>query len=363
MTHIEYLTAETEAGRCALAEVMQHSYRADIGGVPPRWARVRLVDGVPVSFILVAPDRAMQFPGGDVPYPFIEDTATREDRRREGHFRALLEDTFAELRTAGHSFVVTHGRHQLYRRFGFEVFTHHLGLFVTPEQIEARLGFQDAALGRELLAVQEGRYMQQDLLLVTAVCASTLAEGRAALQAAAALARERGKARILLEHPSAPSYGSRYPLYPSCETPLSALVRACGGEVRLSGAAPEGRAVPDADWILVLDAVRFVAQATQGLPWPRVGQAARVALATDAGSLTLAGDPDRVAVQPGVRAGLPAVRWPSSALAQLATGYCPAGVLATLHGIALPAECAALLDALFPPRWRFSRNECWTYVS
>ena len=88
---IEYLTAETEPGRLALQEVMEHSYNADTAQVPAQWALARVVDGVPVSFILVDPNRQMSFSGGDVRYGFICDVATREDRRREGHFRAIME--------------------------------------------------------------------------------------------------------------------------------------------------------------------------------------------------------------------------------------------------------------------------------
>ena len=358
---VEVLTGETEDGRRALAAVMQRSYHADIDAVPPRWARVRRVDGVPVSFVVVAPDRQMQFPCGDLPYAFVEDAATRDDRRREGHFRAILEDTFAALHATGFSFVVTHGRYQLYRRFGFAVFTHHVGLWVTPEQIEAGLGSLGQGSGGGWLAVDESPYIHPDLLLVTDVRADTLPQCREALREAAALARERGKARILFEVPRAPSYGQRYPLYPSPETPLAALVRACGGEVRLAGADPDGRTVPDADWIKVLDAAGLVSQVTQRFPSGGPYPSGSAAFVTDAGVLTITRLGGRVTVRPEIATGSPAIRWPSSALAQLVTGYQSAEVLAAIHGTPLPPGCAALLDALFPRCWRFSRNESWTY--
>jgi hypothetical protein len=57
------------------------------------------------------------------------------------------------------------------------------------------------------------------------------------------------------------------------------------------------------------------------------------------------------------------VAWPSSALAQLVTGYRSANVLSAVRNTALPAEIGNLLEALFPQRWRFSRNESWTYRS
>jgi hypothetical protein len=54
---IEFLTAETRQGRLAIEEVMQHSYVADVDSVPAQWAMARVVDDVPVSFIVVDPDR------------------------------------------------------------------------------------------------------------------------------------------------------------------------------------------------------------------------------------------------------------------------------------------------------------------
>lgn len=62
---VEILTAETDEGQRAISEVMQRSYLADIGSVPTAWARVLVADDVPVSFILVDPDRQMAHPGGD----------------------------------------------------------------------------------------------------------------------------------------------------------------------------------------------------------------------------------------------------------------------------------------------------------
>ena len=341
---------------------MAHSYGADIDSVPHGWARVRIVDGVPVSFILVDPDRRMEFPGGDLGYGFICEVATRKDRRGEGHFRRLMEDTFTSLRAVGIPLVVTHGRCQLYRRFGFEVFTHHCGIFATPELIDRKLGRRSAAETESLLDIEESRYVQRDLLLVTAVKARTLPECRAALQVAAAVARERGKARILFEHPAAPSYGSRYPLHPSAETQFTALARACGAKVCIQGANPESGPIFDADWIKVLDAPRFVAQA---LTYQREPEGTlptvTVCLDTDAGRVTIAVSAGRAKASPEDIADAVTVRWPSTALAQLVVGYQPAELLAALQGTPLPAGALSLLSALFPRRWRFSRNESWTY--
>ena len=73
---IEYLTAETDEGRRAIEEVMERSYRVDVSDVPPQWAIVRVVDGVPVSYILVDPNRKMPILSGNLRY------ASRSPRRQ-----------------------------------------------------------------------------------------------------------------------------------------------------------------------------------------------------------------------------------------------------------------------------------------
>jgi len=322
------------------------------------------VDGVPVSFILVDPDRRMDQPGGDIRYAFICDVATREDRRGEGHFRRIVEHTFASLRASGISLVITHGRCQLYRRFGFEVFTHHCGIFTTPEQIEKELGAQAPEGADQLLVVDEGTYTQENLLLVTAVKATTFAESASALQAAAVLARRRGKARMLFEYPAAPSYGSRYRIYSSLEMPFTVLARSVGARVCVQGAAPEDRLIPDADWIRLLDATAFVREALRGSEKPAESlPRGRICLDTDVGSVTIESLGQGVAVTEEVQPGTVRVKWPSSALAQLVTGYRPARLLSAIHNTPLPGETMDLLEALFPRRWRLSRNESWTYKS
>ena len=361
---VEVLTAETKQGRLAITEVMHRSYAAEIDSVPPPWARVLVVDDVPVSFILVDPDRQMEYPGGDLHYAFICDVATRKDRRGEGHFRRIMEHTFSRLRTAGMPLAITHGRHQLYRRFGFAVFTHHCGIFVTPEQIERKLRAQIPGKVNHLLVVEERQAIQDDLLLVTEVKATTLSERRAALQSAAALARKRDKVRILFEYPPASSYGSRYPLYPSLETPFTALARACGAQVCVQGADPESGSIPDADWIKVLDtaaflreAVRRVEESRQSLP------TGAICFDTDDGAATIESTGESVMVSGEIKPGAARLKWPSSALAQLVTGYQPIEVLRVIHNTPLPAETMALLETLFPRRWRLSRNESWTFKS
>ncbi len=364
MRAVDYLTAETERGRQAILEVMQRSYADDIDHVPPQWTVARLVDGTPVSWIQVDPARRMEMPGGDLPYAFILNVATREDRRREGHFRAIMDYTFRCLRGAAVPVVVTHGRYALYRRFGFEVFTHHCGIFVTPESIERKLGSQVPEGARDLLVVEEHRGLRPGLLLISEVRARTLEECRAAVLMAAVVAREHGKTHILFEHPPAPSYGSSYPLYDSPESLFTSLACACGAEVRIQGADPEGGTVPDADWIKVLDAAGFVSEAVQTL----VGLApelpgAAVSFDTDAGAVTIRHHDDRTKISSEIERVAHVVRWPSAALAQLVTRYQSAEVLAAIHDTAVAPEALALLSVLFPPRWRFSRNESWTFSS
>jgi hypothetical protein len=380
---VEYLTAETERGRQALQAVMDRSYSANYEGSAPEWTLVRLVDGVPVSFIVVVPNLELDMGNAacsaGIPYAFVNDVATRMDRRREGHFRALMEHTYELLRQAGYSLILLHGRYPLYRALDFEVFTHHCGIFITPEQIERALGPGEEVNDPKLLQIDDYRGIHPDLLVVTQVKYGSLSECAASLRAAAALAREKDRTRILFEHPPAPC-GKRYEIHASPETAFTALARTCGAEVRLQGADPENGAIPDADWIKVLDAAALVGQVIDSrakappLGPPRTvhgGEEERgntlpnatVALETDAGAVTIASRKGQVAAHAGIAPGERALHWPSSALAQLVTGYRSADTLAQLLGLELPPEARSLLSALFPPCWRFSRNESWTFRS
>ena len=359
---VEFLTADTERGHDAIAAVMRHSYAADLDSVPPQWALARVVDGVPVSFVVVDPDRWIELPTRDLRYAFVSDVATRADRRREGHFPAIMEHVFACVRSAGISLVITHGRHQLYRQFGFGVFTHHRGIFATPELIERELGTRVAEEARNLLVIEDRVSFLDDLLVVTDVRAASVNEGKTALQAAAVIARERSKSRILFEDPPAPSYGSRYPVYASPETALTAVARACGAQVCLQRADPESGSIPDADWIKVLDAPAFVREGLECQAVPPLGlPEGMICLETDAGAVTIESSGGAVMASDGMDRGAHVVRCHSSLLAQLVTGYQTAQVLCAIHGVDVPGAALALLGALFPPRWRISRNESWTY--
>lgn len=358
---IESLTAETEPGRRAIQEVMQNSYSDEIGRVPPAWTRARVVDEVPVAWIQVDPNRRMEMPMGELRYAFVLNVATRQDRRREGHFRALMLDTLDDLRRAGVPVVVLHGQRALYRPLSFGVFTYHCGIFATPDLLERGLGRVDASAGGDLLKIEEFRSLHDDLLLVSEVKATSLTECRHTLLAAAAIARQRGKARILFEHPSAPSYGSRYPIRHSPQTLLAELACACGAALCVQGANPEEGSVPDADWIKVLDAAVFLQAAVACARRPVAGWPdGLVSFDTDAGQVTLRSRGDSVVVTPEAAPEAPSICWSSSALAQLATGYRSAGALATSYGTPLGAG-QPLLQALFPRQWRFTRNESWTF--
>ena len=214
-----------------------------------------------------------------------------------------------------------------------------------------------------MIEVERGRHVRPGLLLVTEIRAETTRESLVALETAAAVAREEGQGEILFEHPAAPSYGSRYPVHPTLDTPLARVARACGARDVLVGSEPEGRPIPDADWIKVLDATRFVRQALAHCPTPEATAGPAISLCTDAGDLTIDCRAGEVRVMDGAHAEAVKVEWPSSALAQWVTGFRSAEVLDALLGSKLPDEAIRLLDALLPTTWRLSRNESWTYVA
>ncbi len=358
----EYLTAATAPGREAIAEVMEHAYQAEMRA--DTWSIARVVDGVPVSFITVDPHRQMTFPQGMLRYAFICDVATREERRREGHFRGLMSHTFTRLRVAGIPTVVTHGRYPLYRRFGFEVFTHHSGIFITPSAIERALGNPQRQEHEETtkhLTIAESPHILEDLLLISNVKANTYKEAKAALLAAAARARARDKERILFEHPPAPSYGSHYPPHTTCETPFTVIARACGARICVQGADPEGDVIPDADWIKVLDTPRFLREALKCRRSQTSSAEGKIVLDTEVGTVMLESKNGTLRASDKIDPDTHIVKLPSSALAQLVTGYQEAGVLQILHNLSLPDSAIILLNAWFPRQWRFSRNESWTY--
>jgi hypothetical protein len=213
------------------------------------------------------------------------------------------------------------------------------------------------------LSIEDHRSFYEDLLVVTEVRAQSAQECCEALVAAGALAQERGKTRILFEHPTALSYGSRYRLHASPETAFTRLALACGAQMCLQGADPESGTVPDADWIKVLDAASFVSEALRLQPLAQPLPTSKVSLVTDAGVVVIQGSGLNWEAREDTGGDAVPVKMPASALAQLVTGYQPIEILAAMHKMALPPDAAALLAALFPPRWRFSRNESWVFRS
>ncbi len=361
MAEVDYLTAETEAGCRAIAEVADSAIPAAVGIVPPAWAIVRRVNGEAVSFALIDPDRQMRIGKGTIDYGYIHTIATHADRRSRGHFTAMLEEAFRRLKDAGLPLVVLHGAFPLYRRFGFVGFTSHAGIFLTPGAIERCLGEAPDSPGlADLVEVCESQLFMKDILFVTHASAGSLEEARGALLAVGRLAREKDKARILIEHPDAPSYGSTYPVYASLETPLTALARTCGGRVVVGGSNPEDGHAQDGDWIRVLDPLRL-AQAVldcrkgdMSAPGP-----ARLWINTELGGIGLISNGQGVLISHQQEAAMEELTWTSGDLAQLATGYRPAASIAVIRRTPLSPAGQDLLDAVFPPGWRLSHNANW----
>lgn len=354
---VEYLTAETERGCEAIGEVMGRSYTAPIDDSHVDWALVRIVDGTPVSFILVDPDSQTECTGGSIPTGFATDAATRWDRRREGHFSAIVREMESRLRASGRPLMATHGEDRLYHGLGFCVVTHNFGVFVRPECIERTLGQAADTRGSEFLTLWEHPMMKTDRLVFEGVTARTYEESRAALQASAALARESDRSGIVFISPGEP-----FPAWPSLETPFTILARACGGEIRVQGSEPLGRAVEHANWVRVLDSRMYLAAIAEGLnsldvPFPE----GAVPFAIDGALITLVSLDGRISVTDGSATDAPTVVWPSSALLQLTTGYLTADALCALHGTSLPPDALDLLTALFPRTWRFTMDESWVF--
>jgi GNAT superfamily N-acetyltransferase len=362
----ETLTAESDGGRAAVAEIMAlGGGEADLGGAPPEWVRVLAVDGTPVSFLAVDPNCRMEYPRGDVPYALLRAGATREDRRGQGHFRTLLEDTLAALRQAGIPWIVGRLPYGLGQLLGFAAFTNYSSFLLRPEEIEQTLagGRPDGMEGR--LTYAEFPDIQEDLLLVTDVDAQTEFECVQALREAAWIARSRGKARIVFEHPPAALPGSRYPIHDCRQTTLTMAAMTCFARVRITGAdADEEKEEVDhavaADMIRIVDlaeAVRLVTAAS-GVP---SGHCPRGVVALDdaAGQATITVGPGSVEATPGLQAGAPVVPFSAAIMAQILTGYRSAKTLAYQAPSPIAGPAIEMLDCLFPRFWRFSRNEKW----
>ena len=141
---INYLTAETETGRKAIAEVIDYSFKEKLNHQLKQWSIARVVDGTPVSIVIIDPYRQMDFYSGKLEYAFIHDAATRIDRRNEGHFRGIMEYSFKKIEEENITLAIIHGHSNLYRnRFGFNTFTYNQALFATPKEIEVTFGLSE----------------------------------------------------------------------------------------------------------------------------------------------------------------------------------------------------------------------------
>jgi predicted N-acetyltransferase YhbS len=357
MPEITYLTAETKEGRAAIEAVIARSYAARIDHVPPEWAIARLVDGDPVAFALVTPNYLVELPRSFAKLGFLSDVATSDDRRHSGHFAGILEEVSRRLVAADVPALLLHGDEGLYRRFGFAAYTHHSGVFLTPGQIASCVGIQDDVDLRGFRLFAEGTL--PELLVAQYPACRHLDEAIAVLQVLAGHALALGKSRILLEEPT-PSSQYLVCYHRSIDTPLIQAARMCGGEHVVAGSDPAGRRIAHADWIRVLDAQRLVEQflAITGAPKRALGA---VTLRTEAGVFSIIAENGVVDV-PSLPANVRhAISWPAKALAQLVMGYQSAAFLSCYYDAALPGEALTLLNALFPRRWRFSRNESWVY--
>ena len=114
----------------------------------------------------------------------------------------------------------------------------------------------------------------------------------------------------------------------------------------------------------MLDAVAFVREVLSLMEEPdRPLPMGIVRLNTDAGPVTIESRDRAVLAYEGAGQAAETVTWPSSALAQLVTGYFSVETLCATLNTPLSRASTALLGALFPRRWRFSKNGSWFFKS
>jgi hypothetical protein len=359
---IEFLTADTPAGREAINSVMRLSYTTDIDDSHPDWALALIVDGVPTSFALIDPTRQMSFPGRSIPYGYIAHVATRKDRRSEGNFQIIMNESFRRLKESGCTLAVVHGPYRLYYQFGFTPFTYHSGIFIKPEQISRVLGTKVPPHAESLFHVEQSSLIRRDLLVISNLRVREYHEASAILIGAAEYARRFNKSEILFEHPNAHGYGSTYPIYNSPETRFTKLARALGGRVIVKGTDPVSDEIPEADYLKPLDIPGFLHQCATGrLARSNPLQNGQIAFHTENGDATIESDGNAVRIYAGCKKDATIVNAPTAALAQLVTGYLPVNLMCAVYNIPLSEPAKALLSSLFPPIWRFSRNKSWMY--
>ncbi len=359
MPEVRYLTTETVEGQRALRYAMEHCYWVDETSAPPEWQLVRLADEQPVAFALVDPKRRMHMRRRDLIYPFLEDIGTVESQRRQGHFTGLMQELGARLRAAGHGCLVTHGRAALYQPLGFTPFTRHVGLFLTPEGITQRLGDREY-VGRDTIEFRIDD-VRPNLFYVIDANTWSWENPADALRAIAREARQHGRTRILIEEPTAPSYGSHYYGHGALQGELWRLAMECGGQIMIQSPHPESDILPDADMICVLDAWRLVERAAGAVKIPSKTLTGSMAIRTEAGALRFEVGGGEVHVTPLPDGASETTYWPATVLAQVVTGYLQARDAVALYDLPLTREECSLLDYFFHLGWRLSHNESWIY--
>ena len=292
-----FLTAETEQGRRAIEEVMVHSYEEDIDRVPPGWAIARIVDGVPVSFALVDPNEPLLFPNGAIRRGFLRDIATREDRRLEGHFRATMQEVFDRLRLAKIHCSLDSRRVPAVPEIRFR------RLHPPPRDLHS--AGPDRTPSRTVMLPRMGKVLGGRRRPAQAIRSAPGHErnGRDGGRCQVRAAGRRGHGRTPRKEPDLfeyPPAGRVSVGHVSLDSPFRSLALACGAQVRVEGGVPEGRPIPDGDWIKVLDAVGFVEEVIRLLaPMATSLPSVHIGITCDAGDLTITSSAAGVTVSAG----------------------------------------------------------------
>jgi hypothetical protein len=151
-------------------------------------------------------------------------------------------------------------------------------------------------------------------------------------------------------------------MHPQIETPLICLARSLGGRIVVQGSNPEEGSIPDADWIKILDLGKLFQQIlncrVRNLPTIPEGA---IWFDTDGEGLGIVSNGQEIQICSEFMERAEIVHWPLNAISQLVSGYRSGEVLATIYGTRLSNSSLQLLKEIFPPTWRFSRNESWTY--
>jgi len=354
------ITAETEPGVRALQEVMRRSYETEIDSVPPRWARTLLVDGEPTSFILVDPERNLEFLDGSIPYAFINDIATRGDKRGQGWFNHLLNTTCEDLRTEGLAVVICHGSTSLYRKQGFCEFTYNCGLWIDVDRVLKHCDPLGSIESTDI-SVLKPDITPKHMLVVENMNQS--ADHRAILLQAADHARESGKASILFEYPEAPSYGSSYPVYEELITTFSKYVLRMGGRLEIRSSLPDGEKIDHTDWMKIIDPALLMRQVMNIHSISVLSSFYPIVLEVDSVEI----DPLKISAgdecENSSLSSRERISMSHELFAKLFTGFETVGSLVHTHRINISESSKSTLTELFPQGWRLSRNENWVFGS